>query len=44
MQKQRVFWGKNRAIELFEAIFELKARLKEVLQTKIDEIRVFAWL
>ena len=37
MQKNKEYFGvKNRAIELFEAIFELKAKLKEVLQTRID--------
>ena len=37
MQKNKeCFVAKNRAIELFEAIFELKAKLKEVLQTRID--------
>ena len=45
MQESKECFGlKNRVTGLFEAIFELKAKLKEVLQTIIDEIRVFAWL
>ena len=37
MQESKECFGvKNRATELFEAIFELKAKLKEVLQTRID--------
>ncbi|MDY4829585.1 MAG: hypothetical protein SO164_02040 [Campylobacter sp.] len=43
MQKNKeCFVAKNRVAELFEAIFELKAKLKKCC--KIDEIRVFAWL
>ena len=43
MQESKECFGlKNKVTELFEAIFELKAKLKKVL--KIDEIRVFAWL
>ena len=35
MQKNKEYFGvKNRVTELFEAIFELKAKLKEVLQTR----------
>ena len=30
-KKQRVFWSKNGVTELFEAIFELKAKIKKVL-------------
>lgn len=33
-KKQRVFWTKNRVTGLFEAIFELKAKLKEMLQNR----------
>lgn len=33
-KKQRVFCGKNRVAELFEAIFELKTKLKEMLQNR----------
>ena len=35
MQKNKEYVGvKNGATELFEAIFELKAKLKEVLQNR----------
>ena len=35
MHKNKEYFGvKNRATELFEAIFELKAKLKEMLQNR----------
>ena len=35
MQENKEYFGvKNRAIELFEAIFELEAKLKEMLQNR----------
>lgn len=33
-ENKECFVVKNRATELFEAIFELKAKLKEVLQNR----------
>ena len=35
MQENKEYFGvKNRAIELFEAIFDLKVKLKEMLQNR----------
>lgn len=35
MQESKEYFGvKNRVTELFEAIFELKTKLKEMLQTR----------